>query len=279
MLSWQLLVKTGDWQTLQVEKTSLEMDREELRNELQGMLANYDSLNATNAEMEFELEEQKQKIRDMILEIDKHKDDAYIIMKLRKESESLRTIMKGFVHTIDSLNTLNLNLKKENRNIREEITDVKDQNKSLEEQQKDLKNIIDHGSVLITHGLSATGLRQKATGKMLETSRASRADMLNTCFTIEENRIAKPGEKTAYLRIIGPGGKVLVNDESEGKTIENKKGEKISYSAKRDFNYQNETVRMCVFFKKKKDLVEGQYRSEIYVDGAVIGKLAFDMSR
>lgn len=278
VLTWQLLIKTGDWQTLQVEKSSLETDREALKGELENMLLNYDSLNATNVGMEVELEEQKQKIREMIQEIDHHKDDAYIIMKLRKESESLRTIMKGFVHTIDSLNTLNINLENENRHIKTKMDEVRDANRGLQEQHEDLRNIIDFGSILQTHALGATGLREKATGKVLETLRASRADILKTCFTIEENRITKAGEKVAYVRIIGPNGTVLQNSESVDKSILAKNGEKLSYSGERNFNYQNETVRMCIFFKKEKELQAGEYVSEIYVDGAIIGKIAFTMT-
>ncbi|HLP14266.1 MAG TPA: hypothetical protein VK177_20205 [Flavobacteriales bacterium] len=34
----------------------------------------------------------------------------YIVVKLKKESETLRAIMKSYIHTIDSLNTLNVEL-------------------------------------------------------------------------------------------------------------------------------------------------------------------------
>lgn len=279
VLSWQLLVKTGEWEMLAVEKTDLEVDRQNLREELSTMLANYDSLDASSAQMEEKLDEQKQRIRQMLIEVDKHKDDAYIIMKLRKESESLRVIMKGFVHTIDSLNTLNIALNAENKNIKNEMADVKDENTNLQNETTDLKNIIDYGATLRTHGVLATGIREKATGKVLETLRASRASMIKSCFTIEENRLTKAGDKFAIIRIISPDGKVLINGITEGKTIETKNGEKLTYSAQRKFNYQNQSVRLCVFYKKKDDFIAGEYTSEIYCEGSLIGKTSFTMTR
>ena len=85
-----------------------------LKSNLILMLSPYDSLEASNTMAIDSINEQRNKINSLLSKVTqlnkKSKKDWRQIFKLQKEAETLRGIMKGYIHTIDSLNTLNINL-------------------------------------------------------------------------------------------------------------------------------------------------------------------------
>ena len=74
--------------------TDLNTERDKLKLELEEMLAQYDSVSTDNAEMQAQIAEQRAEIEKLLKEAEKHKDDAYIIYKLRKEANQLREVIR-----------------------------------------------------------------------------------------------------------------------------------------------------------------------------------------
>ncbi|MDX2284453.1 MAG: hypothetical protein NW241_09835 [Bacteroidia bacterium] len=100
---------------------------------------------------------------------------------------------------------------------------------------------------------------------------------LRICFTVLDNLIAAPGEKTAYLVYDNPDGSTNTNfaDGISGKfTYENR--ERI-YSAKTVFFYDNLSQEVCVFFQpeKEKSYQTGPQYISVYCDGHLIGQSSF----
>src|SRR5690606_10394382 len=120
---------------------SLQVEQLQLKNDLQDMLIQYDTMTVANEQLNAEIMGQQEQIKEMLRQIEKHKDDAYIIGKLKKEASTLRDIMKGYLVTIDSLNTMNIDLKKDNKFLAEELTVAKTKAQQLESSKKDLENI------------------------------------------------------------------------------------------------------------------------------------------
>ena len=77
----------------------------------------YGNLQTNDKALQAEIDAKKAEITQLLEDAEKHKGDAYIISKLRKETESLRQIMRGYVRTIDSLGTLNKTLIVEKNNV------------------------------------------------------------------------------------------------------------------------------------------------------------------
>ena len=258
--------------------SGLEVEKLQLQNDLQDMLIQYDTVTVANEQLSAEITAQQEQIREMLKEIEKHKDDAYIISKLKKEAATLRDIMKGYLVTIDSLNTMNQDLIRDNTYLAEELVEAKTKTKELESSKQDLENIVATGSILQTLDISAVGLRMRNNGTQKETNRANKTEMIRTCAKIGENRIATPGKKTVYLRIISQDGVVLQPEMSEDQRFDfNDVSGK--YSVKRTFDYANESTDVCVFFNLPEDMevAEGNYIVEMYEGGALIGKTDFDL--
>ncbi|MCH2214751.1 MAG: hypothetical protein MK086_06230 [Flavobacteriales bacterium] len=263
--------QTGSISGLEVEKLQLQTD-------LQDMLIQYDTVTVANEQLSAEITAQQEQIREMLKEIEKHKDDAYIISKLKKEATTLRDIMKGYLVTIDSLNTLNQDLIRDNEYLANELTDAKVKTQELESSKQNLESIVATGSILQTLEISAVGLRIRSNGTQKETNRANKTEIIRTCAKIGENRIAQSGKKEIYLRIISQNG-IVLQSEANGNQQFNFNGVSGKYSVKRSFDYKNASTDVCVFFNIPEDLEvsEGNYIVEMYEGGALIGKTDFDL--
>lgn len=255
--------------TLQVEKL-------QLKNDLQEMLIQYDTVTVKNDRLNAEILGQQEQIKDMLKQIEKHKDDAYIIYKLKKEAATLRDIMKGYLSTIDSLNTLNIDLQKDNQFLVEELSSTKSRAQELESSKSDLEEIVATGSILQTTGMTSVGIKVRNNGKQTEVNRANKTELIKTCTGIAENRITPAGKKTIYLRIISPEGVVLGTDDENRFEFNGVSGK---YSVKRVINYENEPMDVCIFYTVSSDsgLQSGKYIVEMYESGALIGKADVDL--
>ena len=258
--------------------SGLEVEELQLRNDLQDMLIQYDTVTVENGQLSAEITAQQEQIKEMLKEIEKHKDDAYIISKLKKEAATLRDIMKGYLVTIDSLNTMNQDLIRDNDYLAGELIEAKTKTKQLESTKENLENIVATGSILQTFDMTSVGLRMRNNGTQKETNRANKTEIIRTCARIGENRIATAGRKTIYLRIISQDGVVMQPDASEDQSFEFD-GVSGKYSVKRSFDYSNEATDVCVFYNVPEgaETLEGNYIVEMYEGGALIGKADFDL--
>ena len=251
-------------------------DDEALRSNLVSLLDQYDNIEIENQDMQDSIDSQRNRINALLEEVDglknKNKRDWGKIYKLKKETETLRDIMKGYIHTIDSLNTLNGNLQKTIIIKDDKINMVSNERDKVKNELDKTKNIVALGSVLQTGGVTSTAIIVKRSGKQTETTRARRTNMIKSCFTIIENKIAEAGNKDIIMTVIDPNGKVLKNSTSFNFTANG--SEKIG-SVKRKINYQNENVDLCIYFEVEGEITEGTYTTEVYADGSKIGATTF----
>lgn len=273
--------------TLQFEKDELneilkntgiiaEADDQELKENLTAMLQEYDKLESNNVDLNDSIAAQKAKIQELLTEVEtlegQKKKDWGKIYKLKKETETLREIMKGYIHTIDSLNTLNINLQntivqkdQHIEEINQDLTNVKDQKTQLEE-------TVAKGSILQTTNISALAIKVKNSGAQKETSYAGKVDQFKSCFTVIENKIAQPGTKTLYMRIVTPDAKDLAGSNPVYFNMGGKEGVAC---ISRQINYQNQNTDVCIYYELEEEAIEGTYHVEIYCEGHQIGKTSF----
>ena len=249
-------------------------EKENVTKLLEDMLAQYDTLNTTNEQLTTEMEAQKQQIADLM---EKVKNGNYSLSKAKKEAETLRKIMKGYVVTIDSLRQVNQELLAENTETKQQLGEVTGQKQALEAKSQEQEAAIARGSVLHTTALDARAVFLRNSGKQVDTERANRAEMVKCCFTLGENRMTNAGNKMLYLRVISPDGQVLAAGDSNNRFKFN--GVEGEYSVKREVNYQNQPVDVCMFWSKAEGqtMSTGQYIVEIYEAGASVGKTTFDL--
>lgn len=256
----------------QVQQVSSE--KENVTKLLEDMLAQYDTLNTQNEGLKAEMDAQKEQIEDLM---EKVKNGNYSLAKAKKEAETLRKIMKGYVVTIDSLRQVNQELLASKTATEQQLGEVSAQKSALESMTKEQQEAIERGSVLHTTAISANAVYLRSSGKQVDTERANKAEMVKCCFTLGENRLTKSGNKMLYLRAISPDGQVLRASDADNRFKFN--GVEGEFSVRREVNYQNQPVDVCMFWSlpEGEKLTTGQYIVEIYEAGASVAKTSFDL--
>ena len=252
------------------EKAKLEDERDKVMFDLEKMSFSYDTLMVANDSMNLEFIEQKKQIETLLQKV-KSKD--YSLYKIKEEANTLRRIMKDYIHTIDSLNTLNINLQNSLTEKNNELSKVQNENQNIKTENLELLETVAKGSILQASNIIAQGIRIKNSGKQVETTKASRVNMLKGCFTLVENKIASSGNLFIYMRIISPEGKVLTSSIPESILTGNNTS--IDISVKRQINYQNTNTDVCVYYEVDETLNSGTYLVEIYSGKYKIGNTSF----
>ena len=251
-----------------------EADGENLKENLKLLLFSYDSLEQNNSVAIDSINTQREKINNLMQEVDKldkkSKRDWRKIYKLKKEAETLRNIMKGYIHTIDSLNTLNINLSNDLTEKTQKLSTVSKQNKKIIKQNEALQKQVAIGAVLQINNVLSSGIRIRSSGAQSETTRASKTNMIKTCFSIIENKLAQAGDKEIYIRILDSEGNLL--NAPTPLTIINQQKEELKMSSKRTINYQNQDTDLCIFYEIENSIPAGNYSVEVYAEGFLIGE-------
>jgi hypothetical protein len=166
---------------------------------LTSMKMMYDTLTTDNTEMMAQIVAQRTQIEGLLKRA-KNKD--YDIKKLLAETQTLRNIMKGYIHQIDSLQQDNDRLFAEGKQAKEQAVAAETRSKTLETDLNSAKEIVKAGSVLSTGGFSATGVFARNSGAEATTDRATKSTMIKTSFTLRENRIVKNNKKVTEIATI-----------------------------------------------------------------------------
>lgn len=253
------------------------IERDNVKADLLVLQKDFDGLQVKDAAMQLEIEGKRARIEELIKQADKHKGDAYIIKQLRKETETLREIMQGYVRTIDSLNTLNVNLVKEKKIVLKQLDFEKEKQTTLIKEKDELKTTIAKGSVLTCFNISAKPVFYKRGGKKeSETNKASKTEKIKVGFTLGENKIARTGEKTVYIRIMTPDGKEMAKSYDDNYRFSFNKSNGY-FAGKETLNYANVEISGVTYCEGQGEYVPGSYMVEVTCDGVVIGSTSFKL--
>lgn len=247
------------------------VEKENVQEELLALQKDYQSLETSDKAMQKDIDEKRAQIEELLKEASKHKGDSYMIAKLKKEAATLRAIMMGYVRTIDSLNTLNQTLVAEKKTVMKQLGVEKEKQTTLIKEKDELQTTIAKGSILTCFNVSAKAVAFKRGGKKeSETNKARKAEKIKVSFSLGENKIAKAGEKTVYIRIMTPDGKEMAKsyDDLNKFTFNKSTG---YFAGKETLNYANTEISGVTYCEGQGEMVPGTYLVEITCDGAVIG--------
>ena len=249
----------------------------DLKSDLRKMINTYDLLILKDASKADSLNAQNEILQAQIEKIERlqrsNNFSASQMLNLKKENESLRGIMRGYVVEIDSLNTLNLQLEINLSETTENLTKTESQRDEYKLNAEQSAEQVKIGSQLSAYNINSGALRSVVKAK--ETSRAKQAVQLQSSFTISGNLIANSERKTVYMQIIGPNGKTLQNMSSY--LTETQNGT-ISFTEKKEIDYQNKAIDLTIYFDiRNGNLSKGNYKVNIYCDQNRIGSDSFTL--
>jgi len=250
----------------QVQIVDMNAEKDSLTAQYQDLLADYENIETTNDSISAQLDEQKEHIKQLMKELKTTKSENKAqIAKMKKELKTLRDVMKNFVHQIDSLNTLNIQLTEENTQVKKQISAAKKENKQLTQKYEESQAKVAKASVI--KAINSNMLSYNAKGK--PATKAKKIKRLAVSFTLDENPIAPQGNKKVYIRITSPDGLMLVNKDQDTFKFED---DKITFSALRQVDYKGEKVDMIIYYEcEEGELKTGTYKADIFCDGSMIG--------
>ena len=252
--------------TLVVERVNVEKELAETKSELEkyrGISANLDSLlNEANAK----LEEQAKKIKSISSQ---KQSMTELNEKLKKQLADLQMLRDEYLGRIDSLLMANKQLQTE----KEQLTS------NVETLSKNLETTVATASVLKAEYIKVTSYKRKDSGKYVATLLAKRTHKMDVCFDVLDNKIAKQGDKTVYLKITEPGGKPVGNRSTGSGTFKTSTGEEVMYAATGTLNYSGSKQNICLSYEEQEDkkFPAGTYLIEVYVDGNVAGACSYTL--
>ena len=94
-------------------------------------------------------------------------------------------------------------------------------------------------------------------------------------FVITKNVTAKRGDRVIYLRLKRPDDKVIAFSEKSFFKYQNVS---LTYSAKREINYEGDRLEMAIYWPNDGSLVKGKYVAELFSDNELIGSTEFTLN-
>jgi cell division protein FtsB len=250
-------------------ETVLTQEKDSLATELRHMVNAYDTLKTNNDSLNAGLEKERARIVKLL---SINASNAQLIKRYKSEITTMREIMKSYIVQIDSLNTRNKVLVAENSEIRQQITQVRSTNTELSKVKEELTSKVEIASIIQAKDITAASLNKNRK----ETTRINLLDKLRICFTLRENPLAKAGTKEVFMRVIRPDSLVIASSPDN---LFEYKGNKMIYSANRQVDYMNQDIEMCIFLDNTGDFIIGNYSVELYLEGNIIGRTNFMLSK
>lgn len=246
--------------TLVIERVNVEKELSDTKSELEkyrGISANLDSL---LNEAQAKIDEQSKRIKEVS---SRERNFKKLNEEMNKQLADLRVLRDEYLTRIDSLLMANQQLVAE----RAQLTT------NVESLSKNLETTVATASVLKSEYLNIKSFKRKGNGKFTETALAKRTHKFDVCFDVLDNKIAKQGEKTIYLKITEPGGKPIGNRSTGSSTFKTANGEEQMYATSLLIDFTGAKQSLCMSYEEQEDkqFPTGTYLFEIYIDGNLSG--------
>ena len=243
---------------LNEEKIDLTEQIQALQSDYENLSSEYDSINA-------QLDSSREEIAQLLERVKKSEaTDRAKIRQYEKELGTLRSIMRGYINQIDSLNTLNHQLAEEAATARKEAEQTKQINTQLTQQVETLTSRVTAGSIIKAHNfvMYAYNNNDKITDK------ANRVARFLVNLTLVENELAERGPLRVYVRVTDPEGNLL--SDGHGTTFQFN-GETLEATASREVDYQGKEVDLGIYINNIGSFQKGVYTVNAYTTQAQLG--------
>jgi len=259
---------SNDVKHVQNELTSTMTEKDSIMKNLQELKATYDTAIAENTSLSDELVNERDKVVNLMNDINKSKGDA---SKYRAEYLKLESNLKVLMAENEGLKKQNVTLTTQRDSTVVVLGEAKKVNDVLVQEKNDLSKTIEKGSKLSLVNLQTVAYQQKSSGKQIATDKAGRADVLKISFTIAENQIAKSGNKEYYVQVIDSKNNV----HGEKKTV-NFDENSLTYSFISKVKYENKTVNVSEDLPGK-DFAKGTYFVNVFDKNELVSKTSFSL--
>lgn len=247
-------------------------EKEKFQAELESKIAEYDIAIADNTALKGELEEEQAKIMELLEKIKKSDGSVAELSKYKTQYVKLKREMDNLIAENNVLKANNSKLTKNLDSTNVVLKNAKTANDTLAAKNENLSKTVEKAQRLSVLNLTTLAVKQKSSGKQINTDKASKADVLKIGFTIAENQVAKTGDRTYYVQVIDSKNNVLGEKKTEtfGTTY-------LPYSFQKIFKYENKTVQVQEDLSVK-NITSGTYFVNVFdKKGELVSKSSFQL--
>ena len=242
-----------------------ELDRREMENQYAEFAIQYAELKKTvkNDSLAALLDKEQKRAEQLLKELKNVKANSSAeILRLKKELETVRAVLKDYIRQVDSLQRLNVALVGERDRALAEAARTRRENTAISQARAQLAEKVEIAAQLNATGVSIAPLKKN--GK--EAKKAKDIKTISVTFTVTRNVTATTGNRMAYVRLMKPNNQ-LVNPTGQF-TYENRT---IDYSAAKAIEYDGEEQQIQLYIPIQEYLSAGTYHAYIFIDGQMIG--------
>lgn len=262
---------TSDAKALQTELVSTKTDKASVMKDLEELKATYDAAIAENTSMSDELIAEREKVVNLMKDLEKSKGDAASMKKYRSQFFALQKKWETLVAENEELKATNTKVTAERDSTVVVLGEAKKYNEVLVGQNEELSKTVEKASKLSVTNLQTAAYKLRSSGKQIATEKARKADVLKISFTINENEVAKPGERTYYVQIIDSNNNVLGEKKTESF------GDKsLTYSFVSTIDYQNKPVTVTQDVPGE-NFEKGTYFVNVFDKAELVSKSSFTL--
>ena len=244
----------------------LETEKQELAQQMVDLQNDFSALNTDYESISHQLDTSREQVAQLIEKLSKTEaTNRAKIRQYEKELGTLRTIMKGYIVQIDSLNTLNKQLTADAAAARREAAESRRVSEELTQQVVDLSSKVSAGKILRARGITLTGYYSNDKAG----DRHSRVRYMVASLSLVENSLADKGPVRIYVRVKDPDGVLLMNNESTEFTVN---GDTLEATASREVDYEGNEVDLSIYINDTGEFVKGVYTMEVYTTQSILGR-------
>jgi len=262
---------TSDAKALQTELTGTKSEKESVLKDLEELKTRYDAAIAENTSMSDELIAEREKIVNLMSDLKKSKGDVASMAKYKNQYFALEAKMKTLMQENEVLKQDNAKLTVQRDSTVTVLGEARKYNEVLVGQNEELSKTVEIAQKLSISNLKTAAYKLRSSGKQIETEKARKADVLKISFTINENKVAKQGDKTYYVQVIDSKNNVLGE-----KKIESFGANSLTYSFTSTVNYENKSVDVTQDLPGK-DFEKGTYFVNVFDKGELVSKSSFSL--
>jgi len=184
----------------------------------------------------------------------------------------------SLVSRLDSTNTAYAILKLREQMVADSLNNAIAANQNLTGRNSSLTTTVAQGKQLVLASSKLTPVRITGSGKERSTKKAKRTDRINVCVTLAKNRIADQGERVLYVKLFAPNGKPVDAPESNKAVVG---GEQSGFNGSAKITYTGDAQEICIAANRATDapvkLTPGIYTAAIMTNSYVVGTVAIEL--
>lgn len=255
------------------KETSIEM-QQELHEELDSILFEYESIKQAYGDLNSQLSERDSAIVSQAREIERLIASQADYRRIKKKLELLQNQGKEYVRLLDSLYVVNKELTLENKAVKSENLKLSQEKQELSKEKDILSEKVSTAAKLKAYNINFKGILLRSGGKKEElTDKAKRVDQFKITFTLSENELIPSGEINVYCRISLPDGRILALGSGDSYSFYNNE-KQLQYTIKSTLSYDNKAKSVTMIWKLREGdtAVAGTYTAQLFTDTDYIGE-------